>query len=147
MSSEINNALPLVADIKLLIEESKQRVAVTVNAAMSLLYWEIGYKINEGVLLNKRAEYGSSIVSSIAKQLTIIYGDSFSEKNLRRMMQFANVFDDKAIVVSVIRQLSWTHILALLPMTDPLKRSFYAQLCVHEKWSVRVFRERINSML
>jgi len=147
MNSEMNNALPLVADIKLLIEESRQRVAVTVNAAMSMLYWEIGYKINEGVLHYKRAEYGSNIVSSIANQLTVTYGDSFSEKNLRRMMQFANVFDDKAIVVSVIRQLSWTHILALLPMTDPLKKSFYTQLCVHEKWSVKVFRERIQSML
>ena len=147
MNSEMNNALPLVADIKLLIEESRQRVAVTVNAAMSMLYWEIGHKINEGVLHYKRAEYGSNIVSSIANQLTVTYGDSFSEKNLRRMMQFANVFDDKAIVVSVIRQLSWTHILALLPMTDPLKRSFYTQLCVHEKWSVKVFRERIQSML
>ena len=147
MSSEMNTALPLVADIKLLIEESKQRVAVTVNAAMSMLYWEIGKKINEGILHYKRAEYGSNIVSSIAKQLTLTYGDSFSEKNLRRMMQFAAVFDDRAIVVSVIRQLSWTHILALIPIDDPLKRLFYTQLCVHEKWSVRVFRERIQSML
>ena len=147
MSSEMNNALPLLADIKLLIEESKQRVAVTVNATMSMLYWEIGKKINEGILHYKRAEYGSNIVSSIAKQLTLTYGDSFSEKNLRRMMQFAAVFDDRAIVVSVIRQLSWTHILALIPIDDPLKRLFYTQLCVHEKWSVRVFRERIQSML
>jgi len=147
MSSEMNNALPLLADIKLLIEESRQRVAVTVNATMSMLYWEIGKKINEEVLLNKRADYGGNVVSSIAKQLTITYGDSFSEKNLRRMMQFAAVFDDKAIVVSVIRQLSWTHILALIPIDDPLKRLFYTQLCVHEKWSVRVFRERIQSML
>jgi len=122
-------------------------VAVTVNATMSMLYWEIGKKINEEVLLNKRADYGGNIVYSIAKQLTITYGDSFSEKNLRRMMQFAAVFDDKAIVVSVIRQLSWTHILALIPIDDPLKRLFYTQLCVHEKWSVRVFRERIQSML
>ena len=147
MSSEMNNALPLLADIKLLIEESKQRVAVTANATMSMLYWEIGKKINEGILHYKRAEYGSNIVSSIAKQLTLTYGDSFSEKNLRRMMQFAAVFDDRAIVVSVIRQLSWTHILALIPIDDPLKRLFYTQLCVHEKWSVRVFRERIQSML
>jgi len=63
------------------------------------------------------------------------------------MMQFAKVFPDKMIVVSLIRQLSWTHILAIIPIEDPLKREFYIQMCVNEKWSVRVFRERIQSML
>lgn len=63
------------------------------------------------------------------------------------MIQFAEVFPEEKIVVSLIRQLSWTHILALIPIDDPLKRLFYTQLCVHEKWSVRVFRERIQSML
>lgn len=63
------------------------------------------------------------------------------------MMQFAKTFPDKNIVVSLIRQLSWTHILAIIPIEDPLKREFYIQLCIHEKWSVRTFRERIQSLL
>jgi len=79
--------------------------------------------------------------------LEIEYGTSFSDKNLRRMMQFAEIFPDEKIVVSLIRQLSWTHILAILPIEDPLKREFYVQLCIHEGWSVRTFRERIQSML
>ena len=37
-----------------------------------------------------------------------------SEKSLRRMVQVAEVFPDSEIVVSLVRQLSWTHILALL---------------------------------
>jgi len=53
----------------------------------------------------------------------------------------------KKIVVSLIRQLSWTHIIALIPIDDPLKRDFYIQMCINEHWSVRTFRERINSML
>ncbi|WP_338876465.1 YhcG family protein [Spirosoma sp. SC4-14] len=63
------------------------------------------------------------------------------------MMQFSKVFPDEQIVVSVIRQLSWTHLLALIPINDPLKREFYTQMCILEKWSVRTFRERIDSML
>lgn len=63
------------------------------------------------------------------------------------MMQFATCFPDEKIVASLIRQLSWTHILAIIPIEDPLKREFYLQLCIHEKWSVRTFRERIKSML
>ena len=63
------------------------------------------------------------------------------------MMQFEKVFPEKEIVVSLIRQLSWTHILAILPIAEPLKREFYIEMCTMEKWSVRTFRERINSML
>ena len=43
--------------------------------------------------------------------------------------------------------MSWTHILALIPIEDAIKRDFYLQMCIHEKWSVRTFRERIKSML
>jgi len=32
-------------------------------------------------------------------------------------------------------------------MEDPLKREFYIEMCKIEKWSFRVFRERIQSML
>ncbi|MBP9889600.1 MAG: hypothetical protein KBF93_25115 [Leptospiraceae bacterium] len=39
--------------------------------------------------------------------MTNEYGTSFSEKNLRRMMQFAETFPNEKIVVSLIRQLSW----------------------------------------
>lgn len=38
---------PLFASIKQLIEDSKQQVAVAVNATMSMLYWRIGFAINE----------------------------------------------------------------------------------------------------
>lgn len=45
------------------------------------------------------------------------------------------------------RKLSWSHIKELIPITDPVKREFYIQMCILEKWSVRTFRERIQSML
>ena len=54
---------------------------------------------------------------------------------------------DEQIVVSLIRQLSWTHFIALIPLKDPLQRDYYAQMASIERWSVRTLRERINSML
>ncbi len=45
------------------------------------------------------------------------------------LVQFDEVFSDFEIVVSVIRQLSWTHILALIPLKKPLQREFYAEMC------------------
>ncbi len=147
MSKEIQ-AQQLFSSIKQLIEDSKQQVVVAVNATMSMLYWQIGRRINKEIEGQNRSEtYGKQIVATLWRQLSSEYGSSFSEKNLRRMMQFAEVFPDEQIVVSLIRQLSWTHILAIIPLEDPLKREFYIEMCKLEKWSVRVFRERIQSML
>lgn len=63
------------------------------------------------------------------------------------MMQFANVFNDEQIVVSLIRQLSWSHFVALIPLKKPLQREFYAQMCRIEGWNVKTLRAKIDSML
>ena len=53
----------------------------------------------------------------------------------------------KRQVVTLSRQLSWSHFVALLPLKDPLQRDYYAQMANIERWSVRTLRERIDSML
>jgi len=98
-------------------------------------------------LKQKRAEYGKEIVATLSRQLTNDYGNNFNEKNLRRMIQFAEVFPNKEIVVSLIRQLSWTHFIALIPLKDDLQRDFYAEMCRIERWSVRTLRKKIDGML
>ena len=107
----------------------------------------IGQRIHTQVLEGRRADYGEEVVLTLAAQLVKEYGTSFSVKNLRRMVQFAAAYPDERIVVSLIRQLSWTHFIALIPLKDPLQRDYYAQMASAERWSVRTLRERIDSML
>ena len=130
-----------------LIEEPRHAVASTVNTGMTMLYWQIGKRINEEILKNERAEYGKEIVVSLARQLALEYGNNFSEKNLRRMIQFAVVYPSSEFVVSLIRHLSWTHLIALIPLKEPLQREFYAEMCRVERWSVRALRKKIDSLL
>jgi len=137
----------LVSDIKTLIEQSKQEVSVAVNAAMSMLYWKVGTRIKIEILQNSRAEYGKQIVQSLAAQLSGEYGIGWSEKQLRHCLRFAETFQDEQIVSTLWRQLSWSHIKEILYFDDVLKRMFYIEMCKIEKWSVRTFRERIQSML
>lgn len=137
----------LLGDIRELIESARQRATAAVNSELSMLYWRIGQRIHTQVLSGQRAGYGEEILSTLAVQLVRDYGRSFAEKNLRRMVQFASTFPDEQIVVSLIRQLSWTHFIALIPLKDPLQREYYAQMCSVEHWSVRTLRERIGSML
>ncbi len=144
---KVNTTRRLFKDVAALIEESKQNTAQAVNATLTFLYWKIGRRINQEILENERAGYGKQIVITVSQQLAENYGHSFNEKNLRRMIQFAQVFSDEAIVVSAIRQLSWTHFIALLPLKHPLQREFYAEMCRIEGWSVKKLREKIDGML
>lgn len=82
------------------------------------------------------------------RQLREEYGaKGFDEKNIRRMMQFAQEFPKEQIVASVMRQLSWTHILQVLPIKNELQREFYLTLATSERWSVRQLRKEIDGML
>jgi hypothetical protein len=75
------------------------------------------------------------------------YGRGFAEKNLRRMVQFAEAFSDSEIVATLSRQLSWSQFVLLLPVKGALAREFYAEMCRVEGWNVRTLRAKIQSML
>lgn len=136
----------LIHDIRQIVIESKNNAIQSVNSILTMMYWQIGNTINQDVLKNNRADYGKSIVVTLSRQLQAEFGKGFDEKNLHRIIKFANLFNREK-VASVMRELSWTHFLVVLPIADETKRDFYLHMCKNEKWSVRVFRERVNSML
>lgn len=137
----------LLEELRELILSTRSQVAQAVNAALTAIYWQVGDRIRREILKEKRAKYGAEVVSALGQQLESEFGRGFAEKNLRRMIQFAETFPDHEIVVSLIRQLTWTHFIALIPIKDSLKRDFYAEMCRLERWSVRTLRSRIDSML
>jgi predicted nuclease of restriction endonuclease-like (RecB) superfamily len=136
----------LLADIRALIVEARRQTTVAVNMGLTLLYWRIGQRIHREVLGSERAAYGEQIVVTVSRQLVGDYGRGYSEKNLRRMVQFAEVFPEQEIVATLSRQLSWSHFSALLPLSQPFQREFYAEMARIEGWSVRTLRTRIDSM-
>ena len=108
----------LLSDISRMIEEARSAVAVTVNAGLTILYWQIGKRIDQEILKGDRAEYGEEIVATLSRQLVERYGRGFAEKNLRRMVQFANSFPDAEIVAALSRQLSWSHFKEPVPLEE-----------------------------
>lgn len=143
----IESSAGIVADVRSMIEQTREGIARTVNAGMTLLYWRIGKRIQTETLRNQRAEYGKEIVSTLSRQLTDEYGRGFSKRNLFHMIRFAEVFPEAQIVHSLSAQLGWTHFRDILPLPDALQRDFYAEMCRIERWSTRTLRQKIDSML
>jgi predicted nuclease of restriction endonuclease-like (RecB) superfamily len=146
-----NRALPdngiLFSEIRQMIEDARRAVSQTVNVGMTMLYWNIGKRINEDVLKNERAEYGKQIVSTLSRQLTEEYGRGWSEKQLRHYIRFFEKFHEPEIVSTLWRQLTWSHFKEIIYVDSELAVMFYAQMCRIEKWDVRTLRKKIGSML
>ena len=134
----------LFNDLKIIIEQGKQQVVAQVNSTLTLVYWQVGHRVNSELLKNERAEYGKEVVVKVATQLASAYGKSFQEKNLRRMMQFAEVFPNFEKVAPLARQLSWTHFTILIPLKNKDQRKYYIQKSIEENWSKRELIKQIE---
>lgn len=144
----INSENKILEDIRSLIEQTRQKVAATVNAGMTLMYWHIGERINREVLGGERAAYGKQIVATLSQELTKEYGGSqFSVKNLNRMRLFAERFSDLSIWTPLVSKLSWSHFLQVIPIEDDLKRQFYLTMAADQRWSKRTLKAKIDGML
>lgn len=105
---------------------------MAVDTELTLLFWRIGYRIHTETLDGQPARHD---------------GRGFGEKNPRRMVKFAVLFPDEPIVATLSRQLSWSHLVLLLVLKDPMQREYYAQRASAERWSVHTLRGRMDSML
>ena len=146
MNQPLSNT-DLFIEVKDLIQSAKQQAAVTVNAELTLLYWQVGKRIADEVLKGERAEYGQQIIKTLAKQLSQSVGKGWSSQQLRHCLRFAETFPDQEIVSTVRRQLSWSHLKQLVYIENKLKREFYLAMAMQERWSTRTLTERIDSQL
>ena len=125
------NPTTLLGEVRQLILEARQQTARAVNAGLTLLYWQIGDRIRQEVLKEKRAAYGAEIIASLSQQLELEFGHGFSGKSLHHMVRFVEAFPDLQIVSALLRQLSWSHFLSLIYLKDPLQRDFYEFMKLH----------------
>lgn len=134
----------LFEELVFFIEKSKHQALGFVNSTLTLLFWQLGQRINNHILQHKRGVYGKQIVVTLSRQLKERYGRNYEEKNLRRMIQFAALFTDYEKVVTLSRHLSWSHFLVLIPIKNDEAVYYYAQKIVAENWSVRTLRKQVS---
>lgn len=90
ISQSAKRILPdgLIDDLRSMIDRTKESIAAAVNSKIAILYWHIGNRVRKEILNGQRAEYGQEIVAAVSRQLSGEYGKGFSDKSLRRMIQF-----------------------------------------------------------
>ncbi|MCD4697571.1 MAG: PDDEXK nuclease domain-containing protein [Bacteroidales bacterium] len=142
-----NTTSNLFFDIKQMIATARHKVAIKANSEIILLYWNVGNRIRKDVLNESRAEYGKQIVKKLSDKLTIEYGRGWGENQLRHCLRSAEIFPEEQILYALRRELSWTHVRSLMYIDNKLKRQFYLEMCIIERWDTRLLDDRIDSML
>lgn len=133
----------LFKHVSAIIENRRYRAGAYANREVTLMYWEIGNYISSVLLDGERGEYGKQIVSTLSTQLEARYGKSFELRNLRRMVQFASKFSDFKIVSTLSTQLSWSHIVELLPLKTTASQLYYAHDVAERNLSIQDLRHQI----
>jgi predicted nuclease of restriction endonuclease-like (RecB) superfamily len=137
----------LLQDLKRRIETERLRVTLAANAAMVLLYWDIGRAILQR---QEREGWGAKVIDRLSVDLRDAFPDmqGLSPRNLKYMRAFAEAWSDQAIVQATLAQITWYHNLALLEkLKTPEERLWYAAKTIEFGWSRNILTLQIARQL
>lgn len=136
-----------LADVKECITHERIRAVLSANAAMVLLYWDIGHSILDR---QEQEGWGTKVIDRLALDLKTAFPDmsGLFPRNLKYMRKFAQAWPDRAIVQEALAQIPWYHNLALLEKADtPEVRLWNARKAVVNGWSRNILAMQIESSL
>ena len=137
----------LYNDVCSIIENTRHRLATYANKEICMTNWNVGNRIKQDVLRNKRAEYGKSVLKVLSDKLTIKYGKGWGYQKLQHCVRSAYTFSEDDIVYATRTQLTWTHLRSLMSIENSTERQFYMQMCSYEHWDTRTLNAKIDSQL
>lgn len=137
----------LLDDLKKRIVTERLRATLAANAAMVMLYWDIGRSILER---QRKEGWGAGVIDRLSADLRDSFPDmrGLSPRNLKYMRKFAQAWPDREIVQETLAQITWYHNLALQAKLDnPEDRLWYAAKTVEQGWSRNILALQIEGRL
>lgn len=134
-------------DIIQLIKQSRTNAVRAVNTELVNLYWNIGEYISKKIELS---EWGESVVTELAKYIQTNEPEikGFSDKNIWRMKQFYETYKDFPKLSTVLREISWSHNLAIFSRCKTIEeKEFYLKLVKQENYTKRELDRQISASL
>ncbi len=163
---EIKDYQSLLTDVKSKIRTAQVKAALSVNAEMIRLYWEVGKAIKK--IQNKKG-WGSTVAARLANDIKNELPDvkGFSERNLLFMVQFYKEYSAKSSIVKqavsqlgyanesgnefvkqAVSQIPWGHNILLMQKIKDMKvRLWYINQTISNGWSRDILSLMIKSNL
>ncbi|MCQ2191633.1 MAG: PDDEXK nuclease domain-containing protein [Paludibacteraceae bacterium] len=145
MINENEMAANLLCDAKQIILAARENAVKSVDFCRVQMYWNLGRRIFEEEQNGKeRADYGTYLISNLAKALEPEFGSGFSVRQLHMCRQFYRTYP---IVNTLCAQLNWSQYKLLISIKDETKREYYQLESVNNGWTKRELERQINSLL
>ena len=109
----------------------------SINRSDLNTYYNVGKMLSEA-----GKHYGEGILKEYSKKLTLDIGKGYGISNLKRMRQFYYIVEKG---VALPHQLSWSHILSLLPIDDINEINYYIDISIKQSLSYRELRNKIKN--
>jgi len=165
----------VLSDVVELLERARSAAARSVNAVMTMTYWQVGRRIVEDEQSGQaRAAYGEALLKRPAGDLTRRFGRGFSRQNLQQMRQFyltwspqeirqtssgislapaaepaggpSAALDSPEDLSDAAFPLAWSAYVRLLSVKSPDARRFYETETLRSGWTVQQLSRQINSL-
>ena len=109
MLMNTNEYMDTIEQVKQQIQLAQQRALMGANRELVVLYWNVGKIINE------RKTWGDKFIVNLANDVRSAFPKlkGFSERNIKYMAKFANIYNNLEIVQRVLHNLPWRHNIAL----------------------------------
>ena len=133
-----------LANLKQRIANERLRVTLSANAAMVLLYWDIG----QAILDRQRQQgWGAKVIDRLSHDLNQEFPDmnGLSPRNLLFMRSFAEAYPDQLIVKQLVSQIPWGHIIRILQKIKASVKNFNHEIHEeHERVKGGIVRELLE---
>ena len=122
---------------KLINNEINKKVkSYSINRSDLDTYYNVGKMLSEAGKC-----YGEGIIKEYSRRLSFDIGKGYGISNLKRMRQFYYIIEKG---VALPHQLSWSHVLALLPIDDINEINYYINISIKYNLSYRELRTKIK---
>ena len=164
-SNKIHSFNDLASIVQTTHDAAQSSAIKAINRMQTMRNWLIGYYIVEFEQHGKdRAEYGTQLLKKLEERVNRKGVNVTLFKNSRSFYLLYPQMAENLISVKtvksptlsdqfktsgkkIISSLSFSHIVELLTLDDPLARYFYEQECIKCTWSVRELRRQISTNL
>ena len=123
-------------------EISKKRRVLEDNYDTLNNYWNICSLLFVVQGCQEKAKYGDELIKKWSKQYKESYGKGYNSTNLKNFRLFYLLYSKSPTLSD---QLTWSHIVELLPIKEENKRNYYINEVINNTLSVRQLREEIKS--
>lgn len=140
-----NQYLKFLDDVKGRIQNSRIRIATSVNKELIRLYWWIGKQIVEK---QEKLGWGKSIVEQLSKDLRKSFSgrSGFSVQNLWYMRQFYLEYNKNTNLQQLVGEIPWGQNLVILSkVKNQEAKRYYLESTISMRWSRNVLFHQIQS--